>query len=120
MIIFNSKQHLSFCIYSLVCYCWQGIPDYLFIFASLIGCLLPDIDHKQSIAGHVIPAWLIFKHGKQTHTLLVSSIFLIIYAMSKNSIWLGLFFGYLNHLIADNLQGNNLKYLYYPFKRRKK
>ena len=87
---------------------------------GLIGCLLPDVDHRESIAGHVIPLWLIFKHGKQTHTLLTSSIFLIIYYFYRNDIWYGLWFGFVFHLIGDNLQGNNLKYMYYPFKRRTK
>ncbi len=86
-----------------------------FVLGGLIGCLLPDVDHRESIAGHVIPLWLIFKHGKQTHTLLTTTIFLIAWYYTKNDVWYGIWFGYIGHLMADHLSGNKLKYLYFPF-----
>jgi len=94
--------------------------DILFCLAALLGCLLPDCDHKNAICGYVLPVWILVKHGTVTHTLLFSFCFLAMFTVAKNTAWLGLWFGITNHLLADNWQGNNLKYLYYPFKRRKK
>ena len=87
---------------------------------AMVGCLLPDVDHKNSIAGHIIPLWLVFKHGKQTHTLLANLIICLLALIYRHpAIW-GIALGYFTHLFADNLDGNNLKYLYYPFKRKQK
>ena len=88
--------------------------------AALIGSLLPDIDHSNSIAGYLIPAHLFLSHGGATHTLLFNSMFLIAYCITGHPVWAGIGVGWLSHLIGDKLQGNNLKLLYYPFKRKKR
>lgn len=119
--MFNAKQHLTlFLTYSVV-FLLPFPTDILhFLLGGLVGSLLPDVDHKNSIAGHIIPLWLIFKHGRETHTLLTASIFIVIYYYTNLEIFYGIWFGYMTHLTGDNLQGNNLKYLYFPFKRNKK
>jgi len=118
---FNGKQHISFVIsFIVVLYLPEPQDDLYFVLGALLGCLLPDTDHKNSIAGHVIPLWLVFKHGKETHTILANSIFVALYFFTKNDVWYGVALGYASHLITDNLDGNNLKYLYAPFKRTKK
>ena len=129
MITFNGKQHLGFGLFTLtniyatkfylLGFSWSNI-DTVFVLACLGGSLFPDVDHKNSIAGYIIPAWLIFRHGTVTHTLLFSFIFLGIALGSKSSAFFGFWVGIITHLVADNLSGNNLKYLYYPFKRRRK
>ena len=83
----------------------------------IIGSLLPDIDHENSIAGSVIPAWKIFKHGRQTHTILALLIIISLYLYFGYDWLYGLSVGYATHLIGDELQGNNLKYLFFPLKR---
>lgn len=127
MIVFSSKDHLRICswlvmiyvIYVLIYSRWNDW-DLIFCMAALIGSLLPDIDHPQSITGYLIPAHLFLKHGTATHTLLFNSIFFIAYYITKHPFWLGIGTGWLSHIIGDNLQGNNLKYLYYPYKRKKR
>ena len=89
--------------------------DLFFILGALLGCLLPDSDHKEAIAGYIFPLHLIFKHGKQTHTLIAVAIILATYTLAKHEVILGIAFGFFNHLCADHWSGNKLKYLYYPF-----
>lgn len=94
--------------------------DLIFCMAMHYGSLLPDIDHPNSLAGHIVPAHLFFKHGGVTHTLLFSFIFLAIYIYSWHPFWLGLWVGYVfAHLFPDHWQGNPLQHLWYPYKRKR-
>ena len=143
MIVFNAKQHLKFYIYLLLIFLLPETTDiFTFIIFGFIGSLLPDIDHSNSIAGSIIPLWkinhilkkrrekkrikkkgkleLMLQHGKMTHTLLFSSIIFIIYLITLNEGFYGLWLGYITHLIGDEFQGNNLPYLFYPFKRERR
>jgi hypothetical protein len=121
VIAFNGKQHIKIFLitWGLM---YLDRPQNLMYFAlgGLIGCLLPDIDHKESIAGHIIPAWLVFRHGRETHTVIACFIILALFLYYRNDFLYGLLFGYLGHLIGDDMQGKPLKYLYYPFMAKKK
>ena len=127
MVVFSGKNHISFYIFATILlfikdYNNFNEQDLIFCFAAFVGCLLPDVDHPQAIAGHIIPLHKICKHGRATHTLLVNSLFLVApYLITGyiHSAFQGLAFGYFTHLFGDNIDGNNLKYLYFPFKRKK-
>ena len=95
----------------------SGTNLVLFFLGGLVGCLLPDVDHPRAIAGYIIPLHKIVKHGHCTHTIAFSLILMIVYYFTSSYVWFGMWFGYLSHLIGDNLQGNNLKYLWFPLKR---
>ena len=126
VIVFGAKQHLSFYIYSYILFFWQDIINFnmgewelFFFLGGFIGCLLPDIDHPNSILGYLIPAHIFLRHGTATHTILAGCWVLAIAWVSKQPSVFGAGFGYMTHLFSDNIQGNNLKYLYYPIKRKK-
>lgn len=117
----NGKQHIViFVLTALPLWAHNPQDPLHFVLGGLIGCLLPDTDTKESIGGHILPLWLIFGHGKQTHTILVNLIFVALYFYTKHDIFYGMAFGYFGHLIGDDMQGNNLKYLFYPIVRKSK
>jgi len=87
-----------------------------FICGSFVGCLAPDVDTKESIAGAVFPAWHFLNHGTVTHTLLFNiALVAIYYYLLPTMTIAGICFGVFNHLIADECDGYRLKYLYYPY-----
>lgn len=116
----NAKEHLKLAITYLPCF-FLPMPYNFFEFVGgvLVGSLLPDIDHENSIAGSIIPAWLIFKHGKQTHTIIALLLISTFAYFSEIDFFYGLSIGYFTHLVADEITGNWLKYLLYPFYTRK-
>ncbi|MGV3344237.1 metal-dependent hydrolase [Enterobacteriaceae bacterium LUAb1] len=88
---------------------WHIIP------AALLTCLLPDIDHPQSLLGQRIK-WLskpiarVFGHRGFTHSLLaIISGIILLKTKFPASTWLpadvfqGMIVGYLSHIIADIL-----------------
>ena len=132
--MFSSKQHILTYLFCICLLTYYRIHDIIglkmleipsgdnllfFILGGLIGVLLPDIDHPRSIAGYIIPLHKIklkmLGHGRATHTILFSLIFMFLYIKYEHHVFLGLWFGYLVHLVGDNLQGVDLKYIYYPF-----
>lgn len=118
MIIFNAKEHLKLgLLYTIPFYLPKFDNTFEFFSGVIIGSLLPDIDHENSIAGSIIPLWKIFKHGRQTHTIIALLLIVIAYILLKKDWLFGLAIGYGSHLIADELSGNNLKYLFFPLKR---
>ena len=118
MVIFNAKEHIKLgLLYTIPFYLpkFENIAE--FYGGVVIGSLLPDIDHENAVAGSIIPAWKIFRHGKQTHTVIALLLIVALYLYFRTDFLLGLSVGYATHLIGDELNGNNLKYLFYPFKR---
>jgi len=100
------------------------------ISGAVIGSLLPDIDHGVSVVGSFIPLHLIkhkkkgkwvktFKHGGATHTLVAFLLMSAIWLVIGGEFLKGVILGFLSHLYIDDVTGRNLKYLFYPFKRRK-
>lgn len=99
------------------------------LFLTLLGALLPDVDHPESTVGKKIqiisyPLSLVFGHRGITHSLCA------VFAM----LWLGYYFsaisvneelaiipcialGYLSHLFADSLTPQGIR-PFYPSKKR--
>lgn len=127
-------QHSKFATYSSALIVIGGYVDIVNIETCggiFVGGLFPDIDTKESVFGRFSPLPILHKylskikitilgHGKFTHILMINlAIFYLAYYYKSNFLW-GMAFGYLTHLYADDITGNQLKYLYFPFKRRKK
>lgn len=85
------------------------------ITGSVITCLLPDIDHPQSLLGQrlrwlSLPITRIFGHRGFTHSLLaiITLIILFVFEPLLNAVipldvMHGMIIGYLSHIIADML-----------------
>ncbi len=100
-----------------------------FYTSTIIGALIPDIDHIHSKAGRTL--WFLSKplklfgisHRGFTHSILGFLLFslltkqLIDLEVIDLLIWLGLIIGYLSHLLADMLNVKGLP-LFYPNKKR--
>ena len=115
----SGKNHLKFALFCTALFYLPAPNNHFeFIPATLIGSLLPDIDHKNSIAGAIVPAWLVFKHAKQTHTLIALFIIITLHLIFRQDFFYGLWIGYATHLLADELDGAPLKYLFFPFKNK--
>ena len=88
---------------------WHIIP------ATLLTCLLPDIDHPQSLLGQRLrwisqPIARAFGHRGFTHSLLAVVGGVILLRMQLPSGWIipadafqGMVLGYLSHIVADML-----------------
>ena len=128
MINFNAKQHLQFSLYTLaILFIYPLLLllnvhitlNFYLIFGVLIGSLLPDVDHKDSIAGALIPAWLISKHMGITHSIVAVLVIIGIYIYTRDITVFGVIIGYTSHLYIDNATGSKLPNLFYPIKRKK-
>jgi len=73
------------------------------ITGSLLGAILPDIDHCESWVSQTIPIkfYKIFKHRGITHNPLNILFFIAIAIYLKNYFLLGLAIGIFSHLAAD-------------------
>lgn len=121
MIIPSGSQHLQFSILVVILLFIKIEFSLAMAIYILIGSLLPDCDTRHGTIAKVLPLYLLgIKHAGATHTIIANSLFFIAYWYTKNEIWLGLGIGYSTHLYIDNLDGNKLKYLYYPIRRRRK
>lgn len=96
----------------------------LLIGSSILGSLLPDIDHPKSFIGNKIPIlptilYSTVGHRTITHSLLFASVMGILVATFIN-LWLGigLTIGILSHIILDMLTPSGVAYLY-PFNKKK-
>lgn len=97
----------------------------MFVVASIIGSVFPDIDHPSSLIGRLLfPVSVLinklFGHRTITHSLLG---FILIgsgaYAAvgSISPLWLGFVLGYISHLLADMMTIQGCPLLW-PNKRR--
>ncbi len=130
----TGTQHVYFATYSTILVAtgkyippiYIDIPQ--FALGIFWGSLLPDIDEKHSLLGRFSPIPILykvtkfswFKHAGITHTILINIIIAGISYYYKSSIGYGVSIGYATHLFADNITGNNLEMLWYPFRRRKR
>lgn len=97
----------------------------LFVLASLIGSVFPDIDHPSSLMGRlVLPiSWLInktFGHRTITHSVLgfgLISYIAFTWMGNLSPMWLGFVLGYISHLLGDMLTIQGCPLLW-PHKRR--
>ena len=97
----------------------------LIVGASILGSLLPDIDHFGSTAGRralavSIPVRIFFGHRTITHSLLFAGLALVggSYLLpSLPGIAWGLFLGVLSHLVLDSLNPSGVPFLY-PWPKR--
>ncbi|QJC29784.1 metal-dependent hydrolase [Enterobacteriaceae endosymbiont of Plateumaris sericea] len=100
---------------------WHIIP------ASLITCLLPDIDHPKSILGNRIKIFShiiskLFGHRGFTHSLL-SLIIIISYLFFFNlnfipiDVKIGFIIGYFSHILSDMLTPYGVPLLW-PYKKK--
>jgi len=100
-----------------------GTWYFLFVFGTLLGCLLPDIDHEKTMLSKILPKFIhkILKHRKQTHSLLFSLIFAGCFYFINLFFALGIFFGCLLHIAEDAFTKAGIhNFLWYPFKRKRR
>ena len=83
---------------------------------AFYGCLLPDIDHQNSVMGSYLPFHHVIKHGSPiTHSLIANGVFVALYFyLDGNYTILGVAFGMFTHLAGDQCDGYALKYLWWP------
>lgn len=91
-----------------------------FLFGSIIGSLLPDIDTPNSIVGASVPAisqWLntTFGHRKAIHSPFV--LLLLCIAARYSESMAGLAFGYAGHLFLDLFNRGGIP-LFYPLSKK--
>lgn len=95
----------------------------LLIGSSILGSLLPDIDHPKSFIGNKIPIlpsilYSTVGHRTITHSLVFALVVGILAAMFNIWIGIGLAVGILSHIILDMLTPMGVAYLY-PFNKKK-
>lgn len=103
-----------------------GITDIFVLSAStLVGSLLPDIDHPQSVIGRRLPITSGFLHKSFGHRSLTHSIFFLMATLmlpvlfNYPVIGIGLSLGTLSHILLDLLCiGSGVAFLYPVYKRR--
>ncbi len=90
----------------------------VFILLMVLASYLPDIDSPKSKLGKKLffisyPIKFIFGHRKLFHSIFLPLIlFGVFYYFDLNFIGLGIFFGYLSHLIGDALSKEGIMFLY--------
>ena len=96
----------------------------LFLVAgSLIGALLPDIDHPRSYLGSKIPIIPSLLYSTVGHRTLTHSIFFavfigILFSLIDYSFGFGVFIGIISHILLDMLTPQGVSYLYPFYKKR--
>jgi inner membrane protein len=90
-----------------------------FLAGSIIGSLLPDIDHPNSYIGKkTFGMFSFFKHRGFTHSLLFSLLlFILLYFLPINVFFnIGLLIGILSHISLDMMTSSGLSYVFFPLK----
>jgi len=111
--------------FSLAAFTSTEIWQYpLFIMLGGLGALLPDVDHRKSHAGQIIPlisiplSWF-FEHRGITHsaTFVVFCVFLM-QTYYPNQAWIyAILIGYVSHIFSDMLTAKGVR-LFWPLKSR--
>lgn len=88
-----------------------------FSIGIMLGSLLPDIDHQDSILGRFNPISKIMKHRSITHTLwmaLLITFLCINFGIHRlhQSLYFGITMGYWLHLIEDSFSVEGITWLY--------
>lgn len=93
---------------------------YLFTSLTLLGSLLPDLDHPRSKLGKKIPFFsktvsVAFGHRGIFHSLFFTVLVAYLASLFLPQYLVGaIFFGYLSHLVADSFTKMGVNYLH-PF-----
>lgn len=93
--------------------------------STVLGSLLPDIDHPKSILGRKVPfisapIYRTFGHRSLTHSILfIITCFFVLNLFDFYSIALGLSIGIISHILLDLLcPGSGVAFLYPFYKKR--
>jgi membrane-bound metal-dependent hydrolase YbcI (DUF457 family) len=103
-----------------------GAWYYMFLLGSILGSILPDVDHEGTKVSAILPKWLHKRiiHRGRIHSLLCSIVFggiiaLIIWLSEANKhiygFAIGVTVGCIIHIRADALTKAGIKYFWYPF-----
>lgn len=97
----------------------------VYIGSCIIGALLPDIDHPNSLIGKyiiIVPQLINIKwaHRTITHSLLfLTLVYVVLSLLTANySVLTGITIGTLSHLVLDSLTVTGVPWLY-PFNKQK-
>lgn len=116
------KTHLAFA-FLISLFTINLFPNsniYLFISLTLLGSLLPDLDHPKSKLGKKVPFFSKTVNAAFGHRGIFHSLFFALLVAYLASLFLphylvgAVFFGYLSHLIADSFTKMGVNYLH-PF-----
>jgi len=88
------------------------------IIGLMLGSLLPDIDADGSTITRILPK-IPIEHRTITHSFLALVAMTVVAAIFSRYFALGMFFGYLSHLLLDSLNPTGVPF-FYPFNRLKK
>ncbi len=132
----TGKEHVNFAMYSAsLVLAGRYIPNIPLTYVALggvfIGSLLPDIDHEKAVLGRFSPIPFIhkvlkrlkitiLKHGGITHTVLVNLIIVGLAYWHQSDFLYGVAFGCMTHIYADDVTGNKLPMMWFPFNKRGK
>jgi len=78
----------------------------------LLGCILPDADHRRSLIGKILPLWLWFRHRGAVHSVW----FMLVCFAIAGSLWhpmagIALAAGVFLHLIMDSCTPSGVRWL---------
>ena len=79
----------------------------------LLGSVLPDIDADGSTITRILPK-IPIEHRTITHSFLALVAMTVVAAIFSRYFALGMFFGYLSHLLLDSLNPTGVPF-FYPF-----
>jgi len=83
------------------------------IIGLMLGSLLPDIDADGSTITRILPK-IPIEHRTITHSFLALVAMTVVAAIFSRYFALGMFFGYLSHLLLDSLNPTGVPF-FYPF-----
>lgn len=84
---------------------------------AVIGSYLPDCDTPKSPAGWLLPLHKITYHRGPTHSIFVGCVVAAICFLLNRYFGLGVFIGYMLHLMADATTKTGIKAPFFPFVR---
>lgn len=100
-------------------YLYAGFLDPVFAVPLIIGTILPDTDHREALAGKMLPLWTLgLKHRHETHSIFFAALFGGGLCLLSVSAGLGLFTGIILHLLLDSLTPQGLPKLWFPLKKK--
>ncbi|VAY02299.1 Inner membrane protein YdjM [Arsenophonus endosymbiont of Aleurodicus dispersus] len=126
----TATGHLFFSVSSLILVHKLSItPEFVYgdrlhlLAGTLLGALLPDIDHPLSYLGRLfrfisVPIWRLCGHRGFTHSLLAWVLILLLSTKLTTSYWVSytlvqaFLLGYFSHLVGDMLTAKGIPFLW--------